>query len=268
MFDEAARRDPAQARTWIALVDGANHQIDRISAEATTRAVEVHILCDFIHVIEYLWKAAWCFHHAGDPTAEAWVHDKARAILAGRATAVAGAIRRTATNRRLTGAARKGADDAARYLTNKAPYLDYHTALAGGWPIATDVIEGACRHLVADRLDITGARWGLSGAEAVLQLRALRSNRDFDDYWAFHQVQELQRVHTSRDADNLISLAASSSLQRSRTRFHIDADQTTSTLDGDKIGARPSARYPTGLRRAHGRDGSSAPPRRMGIRRR
>jgi hypothetical protein len=208
VFDEATRRDPAHTRRWVALVDGANHQIDRIHAEAAPRGVSVHILVDFVHVVEYLWKATWCFHTEGDPAAEAWVHAKARDVLAGKARSVAATIRRTATTRRLTGTARKGADDAARYLTNKAPYLDYPTALAGGWPIATGVIEGACRFLVSDRLDITGARWGLAGAEAVLQLRAMRSNGDFDDYWTFHQAQERQRVHAARYADTVIPLAA------------------------------------------------------------
>jgi hypothetical protein len=208
VFDEATRRDPHHARTWVALVDGANHQIDRINAEAHARGVTVHVLCDFIHVLEYLWKATWSFHDEGDPTAQAWVHDKARAILDGKARTVAATIRRTASTRQLSPTARKGADEAARYLTNKAPYLDYPTALADGWPIATGVIEGACRHLVADRLDITGARWGLDGAEAVLQLRALRSNGDFDHYWAYHQTQERQRVHACRYADNAIPQAA------------------------------------------------------------
>ena len=208
VFDEATRRDPTHTRPWVALVDGANHQIDRIHAEAASRGVSVHILVDFVHVVEYLWKATWCFHAEGDPAAETWVHAKARDVLAGRARSVAATIRRTATTRRLTGTARKRADEAARYLTNKAPYLDYPTALAGGWPIATGVIEGACRFLVSDRLDITGARWGLAGAEAVLQLRALRTNGDFDDYWTFHQAQERQRIHAARYADNVIPLAA------------------------------------------------------------
>jgi hypothetical protein len=63
-------------------------------------------------------------------------------------------------------------------------YLRYDQALAAGWPIATGVIEGACRHLIGDRPDITGARWGLEGAEAILTLRAVISNGDFDDYGA------------------------------------------------------------------------------------
>jgi hypothetical protein len=107
-------------------------------------------------------------------------------------------IRRTATNARLQGARRKGADDAANYLTNKAPYLDYPTAVKEGWPIATGIIEGACRHLVKDRMDITGARWGLAGAEAILKLRAIKANGDFDAYWRFHLTQEHHHVHEAR----------------------------------------------------------------------
>jgi hypothetical protein len=70
------------------------------------------------------------------------------------------------------------------------------------------VIEGACRHIVADRLDITGARWGLEGAEAILKLRALRSNKDFDTYRQYHLAQERRRVHESRYANSIIPQAA------------------------------------------------------------
>lgn len=91
-----------------------------------------------------------------------------------------------------------------RYLTNQRSYLDYPTALASGWPMATGVIEGACRHLVKDRLDITGARWGLDSAEAVVKLRALIRNGDLDDYWSYHLDQEHQRVHKARYANNTI----------------------------------------------------------------
>ena len=82
--------------------------------------------------------------------------------------------------------------------------MNYPTALANGWPIATGVIEGACRHLVKDRIDITGARWGLPGAEAILKLRAIVSNDDFDAYWRFHLAQEHLRVHRSRFANGEI----------------------------------------------------------------
>ena len=197
-FDEAARRDPDHQRTWVALVDGNNHQIDRITTEARRRGVTVAIVVDFIHVLEYVWKAAWCFYPEGDPHAEQWVRTHARAVLAGRAGIVAAAIRRKATYHGLDPGQRKHADTAAAYLLAKKPYLDYPTALEHGWPIATGVIEGACRYLVKDRMDLTGARWGLHGAEAILKLRALISNGDFDQYWAWHLTQEQQRIHNSR----------------------------------------------------------------------
>lgn len=203
-FDEAERRDPDHARTWIALVDGNNQQIELIEAEARRRRVQLTIVLDFVHVLEYLWKAAWCFHAEGDPAAELWVREKALAVLGGRAGKVAGAIRRTATTRGLRADKRKGADDAARYLANKRAYLDYPTALERGWPIATGVIEGACRYIVKDRMDITGARWGLAGAEAVLRLRTLRANGDFTAYWRFHLSRERRRIHEVRYLNELI----------------------------------------------------------------
>jgi hypothetical protein len=204
MFAEADRRDPEQQRAWIALVDGNNHQIDRITKEAKARKRKVTILIDVIHVIEYLWSAAWCFFDEGDPAAERWVNDKARQILEGKAGITAASIRRKATRLGLDPDKRKNADRAADYLLNKRAHLDYPTALAHGWPIATGVIEGACRHLIKDRMDITGARWGLHTAEAVLKLRALISNGDFDTYWDFHLTQERRRVHAPRYALGVI----------------------------------------------------------------
>lgn len=202
VFGEADRRDPKHRRTWVALVDGNNHQIQRIKAEAKARNVKVTIIVDFIHVLEYLRTAAGCLFPNLNPAE--WVHLQATRVLEGHATKVAGTIRRTATNRRLDPASRKLADDAANYLTSKAPYLDYPTALANGWPIATGIIEGACRHLLKDRMDITGARWGLAGAEAILKLRAIKANGDFDTYWDYHLAQERHHVHEARYHDHVI----------------------------------------------------------------
>jgi hypothetical protein len=208
LFEEAQRRDPSHTREWVALVDGNNHQIERIQTEACSRGAQVAIVIDFVHVLEYLWKAAWSLHKEGDPAAEEWVHHQALKILQGKATRVAGQIRRQASNAGLSPPKRAGADVCATYLTNKATHLDYPTALTNGWPIATGVIEGACRHLVKDRMDLTGARWGLDGAEAILKIRALRSNDDFEEYWRYHLAQEQQRVHLSRYADSTIPRAA------------------------------------------------------------
>ena len=190
---EAGRRDPAGQRTWIALADGNKDQIRWIQDSAATP--NITIICDFIHVLEYLWQAAWSFFPEASPDAGPWVRGHAAAILHGRATEVAEAIRDQAATTTLSKTRRKTVARTTSYLQAKAPYLDYPQALAAGWPISTGVIEGACRHLVKDRMDITGARWGVPTAEAILQLRALHANGDFDTYWAYHIQREHHRNH-------------------------------------------------------------------------
>jgi hypothetical protein len=206
-FDEAERRDPQHKREWAVLIDGNNTQIETVTAEAARRGITVTMVIDFIHVLEYLWKAAWSFFDKGEPAAEEWVADQARKILRGKSAQVAAGIRRRATTYGYSPAERAGADEAARYLDNKKDYLGYATALEKGWPIATGVIEGAARWLVKDRMDITGARWGLQGAEAILKLRALIACGDFDAYWRFHLRREHERIHHASYRDGLILAA-------------------------------------------------------------
>lgn len=209
VFDQAERRDPGHARPWIALVDGDRHQIEVIRAQAAARGITITILVDFIHVLEYLWKAAWCFCLPRDPAAEDWVTARGLDILHGRVTEVISQIQALAAAH----PPRPGSEHdkiiarTLSYLQAKEPYLDYPRALAQGWPIATGVIEGACRHLVQDRMGITGARWSLPGAQAMLWLRALRANGDLNQYWHWHITQERQRNHLSRYQDGL-TLAA------------------------------------------------------------
>src|SRR5262249_38179902 len=124
------------------------------------------------------------------------------ALLQGRtAGAFAKDLRRWAARRELDKDQKKVVTDCIRYLLNNRKLLHYDRALAAGLPIATGVIEGACRHLVADRLDTTGPGWSLRGAEAVLRLRALRSSGDFEEYWAFHLACEYARNHEAYYAD-------------------------------------------------------------------
>jgi hypothetical protein len=160
------------------------------------------VVIDVIHVLEYIWGAAWSFHPTGDPAAEDWVAARALAVLAGDSERAAAEITAQADAAGLEGSRRTGADACVRYLGNKHDCLRYDQALAAGWPIATGVIEGACRHLIADRLDIGGARWGLDGAEAVLTLRAVISDGDFGEYWRYHLEREHQRLYPALSRAN------------------------------------------------------------------
>lgn len=201
MFEEARRRDPTFSRPWAVLIDGSAHQLECVKRAAAKLGVEPTIVCDLIHVLEYLWKAGHCFEGEGTPQLERYVRDRLYAVLDGKAVDVAAGMRRSATLRKLKGKKRETVDEAADYLLNHKRYLDYPSYMKRGLPISTGVIEGAVRHLVNDRMDITGARWGLSGAEAILRLRALYSSGDFDEYWEFHMEQEHLANHGSRYVD-------------------------------------------------------------------
>lgn len=217
MFDEAARRDPRGQKRWVALVDGNLPQIAHLEQLAEKRGVPLILVVDFIHVAQYVWKAAGALFPNQDLEQDRWTREHLLEILRGKASRVAAGMRRSATLREM-GAERKPVDECADYLLHYSSYLQYDKALAEGVPIATGVIEGACRHLVEDRMNLTGARWSLTGAEAVLRLRALRSSNDFDAYWKFHERQEYERHHASRYADHRVpeTVPPPTSSQRSR----------------------------------------------------
>lgn len=200
-FEEATRRDPQHNKRWCALVDGNEFQLGLLECGAEEYKADLTIVLDVIHVTEYLWKAAWALHPERDPEAEQWVSQHLLEILRGNSSLVAAGIRRSATLRNLTAKQRQPIDKCADYLLKYREYLRYDQYLAAGLPIATGVIEGACRYLVKDRMEKTGARWSLDGAEAVLRLRALKASGDLDHYWQFHLQQEYERQHKTHYAD-------------------------------------------------------------------
>jgi hypothetical protein len=203
-FLDAASRDPKRRKRWVVLLDGHVDQLARVRAAAKRHRVTVTIVLDLIHVLEYLWKAAYVFHAEGSSEAEGWVTERLLWLLCGDAGQVIASIRRTATCRGLTPAVRKPADTCANYIERYSAYVHYDAYLTAGLPIATGVIEGACRYVIRDRMEITGARWSLDGAEAILRLRSLRASGDLDDYWPHHEQRELERNHAARYANGQI----------------------------------------------------------------
>jgi hypothetical protein len=224
-FEEARRRDPDGQKTWVALVDGNWDQIRILKRIAKENGLHITIIVDLIHVIEYLWKAGRAFHPESGPELESWVEHRLLEILRGKASLMAGGMRRSATRKELSEKEREPVDTCAAYLLSHAQYLGYDRYLAQGLPVATGVIEGACRHLVKDRMDVTGARWSLTGAEAVLRLRALKSSHDFEQYWSFHETREFERNHKNLYADGkvpaVISPMQNRSSKQNRQRGHL-----------------------------------------------
>ena len=200
---EAERQDPEHVKRWVALVDGAETQLDLVEASAAAYGVDVTVVLDIIHVAEYVWKAAHVFHREGSPELACWAWTRLRWHSRGQGPQGGGGDAACGDRRRLLERHPQARRYVRDYLLKYAPYLHYDRYLAAGYPIATGVIEGACRYLVRDRMELTGARWWLVGAEAVLKLRALRASRDFDAYWDFHEAREYQRNHAQRYADGI-----------------------------------------------------------------
>jgi len=214
-FDEAGRRDPQQVRQRVFLVDGNKQQITAIEAQAKDRGLKVPVLIDYIHVSGYLGKAAAALH-PGDPVAAGqWADGQLLRVLHGRAKAVAATLASVAAKTRADPRTRHldltDMDRAVTYLTNNHAHMKYDKALAEGWPIATGMIEGACRFVIEDRFGITGARWSPDGAEVVLKIRAVVVNGDLDDYMRYYKERYRDEHHLARyDEDTIerLNLAA------------------------------------------------------------
>jgi hypothetical protein len=222
-FDEAKRLDPDRDKHWVALVDGGLDQLEGVLECIGRAGCKVTVIIDLIHVLEYLWGAGLALHGEGTLESQAWVTERLRGLLEGKdISQMAAGMRRSATMRSLSKTRRKTVDECAAYLRKYADLMNYDKALAAGLPISTGVIEGACRYLVRDRMDITGARWSVDGAEAVLRLRALRASGDFDEYWRFHEACELRRNHLARYAgENIPAPRPGSSKTAPRTHLRL-----------------------------------------------
>jgi len=186
---EADRRDPERVRQRVFLVDGNKQQISAIEAHAWERGLKVPVLIDYIHVSGYVGKAASALHPDDPVLARQWADGQLLRVLHGRAKAVAATLAsvaaKTRANPRKRGLDLTDVDRAVTCLDNNRQYMKYGKALENGWPIATGMIEGACRFVIEDRFGITGARWSPGGAEDILKIRAVVVNGDLGDYMRY-----------------------------------------------------------------------------------
>ena len=214
-FDEADRRDPQRVRQRVFLVDGNKQQITAIGDHARERGLKVPVLIDYIHVSGYVGKASAALH-PGDPVAAGqWADGQLLRVLHGRVKAVAATLASVAAKTRANPRTRHldltDVDRAVTYLENNRQHMRYDKALEKGWPIATGMIEGACRFVIEDRFGITGARWSPDGAEVILKLRAVVVNGDLDDYMNYYKNRYRAEHHLVRyDEDTIerLNLAA------------------------------------------------------------
>lgn len=190
---EMARRDPQAQKQWGLLTDGER----ALQRAVHARLADVPLVLDLQHVLSKLWQAAYVFHKEGSPEAQAWVQQRAVRILRGEVSQVVKGMRQSITKRHLTAQKKKPLETTAAYFYRNRPHMRYDEYLQQGWPIATGVVEGACKNLVKDRMERSGMRWTPEMAEAMLKLRATYLSDDFEEYWAFHVQHEHERLHPS-----------------------------------------------------------------------
>jgi hypothetical protein len=183
----ATRRRPAQ---WlIHLCDG---QVSLATDRHTYLPEDAHTLdiLDLMHVLPRVWEAAHVFHAEKSDAASAFVRQQLTRILHGDIGNVLANWRRQATRQGLTGAKKKNLRALCAFLQKNKHRMHYDEYLRLGCPVATGVIEGACRHVIKDRMERAGMRWQVPGAQAMLNLRTIYTNGDWTAFQNFRMALE------------------------------------------------------------------------------
>lgn len=151
-------------------------------------------ILDLLHVTPRIWDAAKIFH---DDLADQkkFVYDKTSLMLHGKVTSVVHSLRSLATRRNLSVAKKKSVEVICKYFLNNADRMKYDEYLAAGYPIASGAIEGACCHLVKDRMERTGMSWSRNGAQAMLHLRAIWISDKWDEFMKYRMNCERKRLY-------------------------------------------------------------------------
>jgi len=191
LSDELVARNLGHDRPVICLMDGERALWD---AQAVYFPEAVGVL-DLFHVLERLWAVAHCFHKEGSDESKEFVEQRLRDLLQGRVGYVINGLRRRLKAEKLSGPRRKVVRSAVEYLENNKAHMRYDEYLAAGYPIGSGVAEGACRHLVKDRMEQTGMRWTMEGAQAMLHVRALYLNDQWEEFLEHRVEREQTRLY-------------------------------------------------------------------------
>jgi hypothetical protein len=188
---QVAQRDGRHIQHRVALTDGA----DALQRRVNDRLSTFTLILDIIHAVEYLWKAANALLGETSPDRTAWVQEYLLLILSGRTADVIQSLEEHVQDSSLSDVQSQVLNSTIGYYRRNLPYMRYDQYLALGWPIGTGVIEGACGHLVKDRMEQSAMRWTQPGAQAILDLRAVRINDDWDEYQQFRRCCQHQRLY-------------------------------------------------------------------------
>jgi hypothetical protein len=195
--DEIAQRNPDGSKPMVRIMDG-EESLWNMSNTFQEDVPLIDVL-DLLHVTPRLWTAASLFHARDSRQAERFVRDRVLRILRGEVGGVVRGLRRMSTDRKLAGKKLSDLEKICKYLEKNGDRMRYDEYLAQGYPIASGVIEGACRHVVKDRLERTGMNWICEGAQSMLDLRCVHLCEQWDQFMDFRFQRTTQRLYPYRD---------------------------------------------------------------------
>jgi len=194
LAQRVAQHDHAHIQQRVALTDGAEALQQQMQAQLPQHT----LVLDIIHATEYLWDAVTRWLGDTHPERQQWMRRGLTHLLRGETQTVITWLELVASDEALTSSQCTALLRAAGYYRRNQAYMRYDQYLAQGWPIGTGVVEGACRHVVKDRMEQSGMRWTEAGAQAVLDLRAIRINGQWEAYWAYHRQQQHERRYAGK----------------------------------------------------------------------
>ena len=182
----------------VALCDGEAALWSKVKDLMKMIGVPFICILDLFHVMERLWTAAYCFHRESSAEAKAFVAERLKRVLQGEVGYVIGGLKQMGTKHKLSVAKQTQLTKVITYLENNRSNMKYDQYLSQGYPIGSGVIEGACRHVVRDRMEGTGMRWRILGAQAILSLRAVHINGDWEAFQAYRIRTQTQELYPHR----------------------------------------------------------------------
>jgi hypothetical protein len=202
---EARQTSPSQEIACV--MDGAPTLWKKTQSLMKTLGVTIVCILDLFHVMDYLWDAARCVHGSDDKAAEAFVTDRLRRILNGDVGRVIGGLKQMLAKdkekkrgqRKFNSTQCKTLNKVIRYFDRKKKFMRYDAYLAKGYPIGSGVVEGACGHIVKDRMEGSGMRWCVPGAQSMLDLRCVYLNDDWVDFHDYRIQERVRNMYPYRD---------------------------------------------------------------------
>ena len=195
IISDAKNRNRHSKRPVVAVMDGALCLWTLLTS--LLKGMNWVGILDIIHVTEYLWRVGNALYGENTDQGKKWVYDHLITIVQGRVGRVIGGLKQLLRKRKLKKSHRKALQDAIMYFENHRKWMRYDEYLAMGYPIGSGVVESTCGHTVKSRMEGTGRRWSINGAESVLLLRSVYTSNDWDAYWEAHRQLEQKRLYGS-----------------------------------------------------------------------